>query len=159
MPNGRRVNTVYRSISRPLTILGAERKLFFFAMCIGAATFNLLGSLLGGILHRPMGHRDGPANPAFPADLHQAPHALRPSEVQSGNDPQGEPCLTFADSSRITKKPAHSTSRSAHRALLMSVSFSQSQAISVPYLKCVAWTSNASTEIQLTVLPNALNRH
>src|SRR6202158_4937129 len=50
MPNGRRVNTVYRSISRPLTILGAERKLFFFALCLGAATFNLLGSLLGGIL-------------------------------------------------------------------------------------------------------------
>src|SRR5258707_15758414 len=50
MPNGRRVNTVYRSISRPLTILGAERKLFFFAMCLGSATFNLLGSLLGGIL-------------------------------------------------------------------------------------------------------------
>src|SRR6266852_1487512 len=50
MPNARRVNTVYRSISRPLTILGAERKLFFFAMCIGAATFNLLGSLLGGVL-------------------------------------------------------------------------------------------------------------
>lgn len=50
MANGRRVNTVYRSISRPLTILGAERKLFFFAMCVGAGTFNLLGSLLGGIL-------------------------------------------------------------------------------------------------------------
>src|SRR6267143_1060675 len=50
MPNGRRVNTVYRSISRPLTILGAERKLFFFAMCLGAATFNLLGSLMGGLL-------------------------------------------------------------------------------------------------------------
>lgn len=50
MANGRRVNPVYRSISRPLTILGAERKLFFFAMCIGAGTFNLLGSLAGGIL-------------------------------------------------------------------------------------------------------------
>src|SRR5215469_9112849 len=50
MPQARRVNTVHRSISQPLTILGAERKLFFFAMCIGAATFNLLGSLLGGIL-------------------------------------------------------------------------------------------------------------
>src|SRR5437660_12077682 len=50
MANGRRVNPVYRSISRPLTILGAERKLFFFAMCVGAGTFNLLGSLLGGIL-------------------------------------------------------------------------------------------------------------
>ena len=50
MANARRLNPVYRSISRPLTILGAERKLFFFAMCIGAATFNLLGSLLGGLL-------------------------------------------------------------------------------------------------------------
>ena len=50
MANPRRINPVYRSISRPLTILGAERKLFFFALCIGAATFNLLGSLLGGTL-------------------------------------------------------------------------------------------------------------
>ena len=48
--NGRRVNLVQRSLSRPLTILGAERKLFFFAMCVGAGTFNLLGSLLGGLL-------------------------------------------------------------------------------------------------------------
>jgi type IV secretory pathway TrbD component len=44
----RRLNPTHRSLSRPLTILGAERKLFFFAMCLGAATFNLLGSLLGG---------------------------------------------------------------------------------------------------------------
>jgi type IV secretory pathway TrbD component len=50
MTNARRLNPVYRSISRPLTILGAERKLFFFAMCVGAATFNLLGSLAGGIV-------------------------------------------------------------------------------------------------------------
>ena len=50
MTNGRRVNPVHRSISRPLTILGAERKLFFFAMCVGAGTFNLLGSLFGGVL-------------------------------------------------------------------------------------------------------------
>ena len=48
--NGRRINPVQRSLSRPLTILGAERKLFFFAMCIGAGTFNLLGSLVGGLL-------------------------------------------------------------------------------------------------------------
>jgi len=50
MPKARRVNKVHRSLSRPLTILGAERKLFFFAMCLGAATFNLLNSLLGGVL-------------------------------------------------------------------------------------------------------------
>jgi type IV secretory pathway TrbD component len=50
MSNARRINLVHRSLSRPLTILGVERKLFFFAMCLGAATFNLLNSLLGGVL-------------------------------------------------------------------------------------------------------------
>jgi type IV secretory pathway TrbD component len=50
MQETRRINMVHRSLSRPLTILGAERKLFFFAMCIGAGTFNLLDSLLGGVL-------------------------------------------------------------------------------------------------------------
>ena len=45
-----RINTVYRTLHRPLTVLGVERKLFFFAMCMGAATFNMLSSLLGGIL-------------------------------------------------------------------------------------------------------------
>ena len=50
MTEARRINRVHRSLSRPLTILGAERKLFFFAMCLGAATFNLLNSLFGGIL-------------------------------------------------------------------------------------------------------------
>jgi len=50
MAQARRMNKVPRSLSRPLTILGAERKLFFFAMCLGAATFNLLASLLGGLL-------------------------------------------------------------------------------------------------------------
>jgi type IV secretory pathway TrbD component len=46
----KRINPVQRSLSRPLTILGAERKLSLFAMCLGAATFNLLGSLFGGLL-------------------------------------------------------------------------------------------------------------
>ena len=50
MDQARRINTVYRTLHRPLTVLGVERKLFFFAMCMGAATFNLLGSLLGGLL-------------------------------------------------------------------------------------------------------------
>ena len=45
-----RVNRVYKSLNRPLTILGVERKLFFCAAVTGAATFNLIGSFLGGIL-------------------------------------------------------------------------------------------------------------
>jgi type IV secretory pathway TrbD component len=54
MTKTRRINLVHRSLSKPLTILGAERKLFFFAMCLGAGTFNLLGSLLGGLLIFPL---------------------------------------------------------------------------------------------------------
>jgi len=50
MVQERRIHPVLRSLSRPLTILGAERKLFFFAMCLGGATFNLLGSFVGGAL-------------------------------------------------------------------------------------------------------------
>ena len=50
MPQARRINRVHRSLSRPLTVLGAERKLFFFAMCLGASTFNLLNSLFAGLL-------------------------------------------------------------------------------------------------------------
>ena len=46
----RRLNPVFRSLNAPLTLMGAERKLFFFAMVMGAAVFNLLHTLLGGML-------------------------------------------------------------------------------------------------------------
>lgn len=42
-------NPVFRSLNRPLTILGAERKLFFFALVLGACVFNLLDTLAGGM--------------------------------------------------------------------------------------------------------------
>jgi len=45
-----RTNPVFRTLNRPLTILSAERKLFFFALMMGAGVFNLLKTLLGGIL-------------------------------------------------------------------------------------------------------------
>ena len=41
---------VYVSINRPLTIAGADRRLFFVALVVGGATFTLFGSLLGGLL-------------------------------------------------------------------------------------------------------------
>ncbi len=46
----RRLNPVYRSLNAPLTLMGAERKLFFFAMVMGAAVFNLLHTFIGGLL-------------------------------------------------------------------------------------------------------------
>jgi type IV secretory pathway TrbD component len=43
------IHAVYRSINKPLTIWGAERRLFILALVMGGATFNFFGSLLGGI--------------------------------------------------------------------------------------------------------------
>jgi type IV secretory pathway TrbD component len=50
MPHAPTFHPVYKSINKPLTIWGAERRLFFLALVMGAATFNFFGSLLGGIL-------------------------------------------------------------------------------------------------------------
>jgi type IV secretory pathway TrbD component len=46
----RRLNPVFRSLNVPLTLMGVERKLFFFALVMGAAVFNLLHTFLGGLL-------------------------------------------------------------------------------------------------------------
>jgi type IV secretory pathway TrbD component len=46
----RRRNPVFRALNAPLTLMGAERKLFFLALVMGAAVFNLLHTFLGGIL-------------------------------------------------------------------------------------------------------------
>ena len=48
--NRTRTNPVFRSLNRPLTLLGAERRLFFFALMMGAGVFNLLKTFVGGIL-------------------------------------------------------------------------------------------------------------
>jgi len=45
----RRVNPVFKAMNRPLTVLGAERRLFFVALISGGAIFSLLHSLFGGI--------------------------------------------------------------------------------------------------------------
>jgi type IV secretory pathway TrbD component len=45
-----RLQPVYVSINKPLTIGGAERRLFFLALILGAATFTCFGSLLAGLV-------------------------------------------------------------------------------------------------------------
>ena len=40
---------MFKAINRPLTILGAERRLFFVALITGGAIFSLMHSLLGGL--------------------------------------------------------------------------------------------------------------
>ena len=44
-----RVSPVFKAMNRPLTVLGAERRLFFVALVSGSTIFSLLHSLLGGI--------------------------------------------------------------------------------------------------------------
>jgi type IV secretory pathway TrbD component len=45
-----RVHPVYASINAPLTIGGAERRVFFLALVLGAGTFTFFGSLLAGLV-------------------------------------------------------------------------------------------------------------
>jgi len=47
---GFRQNKVYKAMNRPLTVLGAERRLFFVALITGGAVFSLMHSLVGGIV-------------------------------------------------------------------------------------------------------------
>jgi type IV secretory pathway TrbD component len=41
---------VYASVNTPLTIAGAERRLFLLALVLGAATFTFFGSLMAGVV-------------------------------------------------------------------------------------------------------------
>jgi type IV secretory pathway TrbD component len=50
MPTELMRHEVYKSMNKPLTVAGAERRLFFLALIMGGATFNFFGSLLGGLL-------------------------------------------------------------------------------------------------------------
>jgi type IV secretory pathway TrbD component len=47
---GFRQNRVYKAMNRPLTVLGAERRLFFVALITGGSIFSLMHSLVGGIV-------------------------------------------------------------------------------------------------------------
>ena len=46
----RPVHKVYRSLNKPLTILGIDRRLFFLTVLAGAGTFNFFATLRGGLL-------------------------------------------------------------------------------------------------------------
>jgi hypothetical protein len=50
MPDRPSFRPVYKALHRPLTIWGVERRQFFLALLLGAATFNLFYSFLAGLL-------------------------------------------------------------------------------------------------------------
>ena len=42
--------SVYRTLHRPLTVCGVDRRVFFLALLVGAASFNLFYSFAAGCL-------------------------------------------------------------------------------------------------------------
>jgi type IV secretory pathway TrbD component len=49
MANSPTFHPVYKSLNKPLTIWGAERRLFFLALITGAGVFNFFGSFWSGL--------------------------------------------------------------------------------------------------------------
>ena len=45
-----RQNPVFKSLNKPLTYMGIERKLFFFISVAAVGAFNLFDSILAGII-------------------------------------------------------------------------------------------------------------
>ena len=50
MTNQPTYRQVPKALHRPLTVCGVDRRLFFLALLMGAATFNLFYSFLAGLL-------------------------------------------------------------------------------------------------------------
>lgn len=50
MPKTPRLQPVSRAMNKPLTIGGADRRLFLLALVLGAGTFTFFGSLLAGLV-------------------------------------------------------------------------------------------------------------
>jgi type IV secretory pathway VirB3-like protein len=50
MPDRPALRSVYKALHRPLTVCGVDRRLFFLALTMGAATFNLFYSFAAGLL-------------------------------------------------------------------------------------------------------------
>jgi type IV secretory pathway VirB3-like protein len=50
MVSARETHRVYKALHRPLTVWGVDRRLFFLALIMGAAMFNLFYSFLAAVL-------------------------------------------------------------------------------------------------------------
>ena len=50
MPDQPTFRAVHKALHRPLTVCGVDRRLFFLALLMGAATFNLFYSFWAGVL-------------------------------------------------------------------------------------------------------------
>jgi type IV secretory pathway TrbD component len=56
MTTGRELHRVYKALHRPLMVGGVDRRLFFLALMMAAAMFNLFYSFLAGLLTFTIGY-------------------------------------------------------------------------------------------------------
>ena len=110
---------VYKALHRRLTVWGVERRLFFLAMLMGAATFNLFYSFLAGLLmfgslygFALVGHAARPGHAAHPAVVVTRAATLRPGkhdradvEVAHGEAATDPPRLQRGRGSQLADRP------------------------------------------------------
>ena len=143
---------VYKALHRPLTVCGVDRRLFFLALLMGAATFNLFYSFLAGVLVvrrplrlRPVGDEARPADAAHPAVVLAVQSALRRGEARPRSTSRcahGEPARA---SCATTGTPAASTACWRSGASSTTTRFSPRPAMSGSCIASAASTTNAST--------------
>ena len=88
MPDRPTYRPVYKALHRPLTICGVDRRLFFLALLLGAATFNLFYSFLAGLLMflrpvrvRAVGHASRPGHAADSPRIVEDAAPIRPGQA------------------------------------------------------------------------------
>ena len=89
-----------RSLSRPLTILGCERRVFMLSVTFGAAAWNALNSLLVGLLLAIIGYVVGLAG------TREDPHMLVVVKAVAGEKVRYDPAKRPASIEGIEIVPA-----------------------------------------------------
>ncbi|MCY4585601.1 MAG: VirB3 family type IV secretion system protein [Bryobacterales bacterium] len=92
---GKRSWPACRSLVRPLTVMGCERRVFILAATFGAATFNVLNSLPAGLLLFITGYAIG-----WLGTRHD-PHMLQITRAASSDKPRYDPAKRPAAEAEI----------------------------------------------------------
>ena len=113
MPDRPTYRPVYKALHRPLTVWGVDRRLFFLALLMGAATFNLFYSFLAGLLmfgglygFAAVGDDARPGDAADSARVVAAPAPVRPRQSTSASTSRWRRGERSAASSATTARPA-----------------------------------------------------
>ena len=92
---GKRSWQACRSLARPLTVMGCERRVFILAATFGAATFNVLNSLPAGLLLFVTGYAIGWLG------TRRDPHMLQVTRASASAKPRYDPAKRPAAEAEI----------------------------------------------------------